>query len=404
MNQVDVIGIDVSMGKSHCAVFHGGQCIHDFVFSHTQTGFHTLHDTVSSLTSPVIYFESTGVYSRPVKAFCENNQLAYVELNPLSLHFQISTLRRLKTDRTDAKKIAQFGIQYPQSHSHQFAVTYQRIRELTRFYLRIQKDIKYQRTLLHAVLQQTFPELKKLFSSRLSKLTLNVVALFPHPDLVNGFSRTKIKNILLKSTAKKLSNAKALRRAKELIHYANISYPAYGADSIQVTEVRYYAKMLYELTIQAEKTNQQLVAEAKNLPEFDVMTSMPGIGPLTASELIGEVGDVRRFTNNRKLNAYVGVDLNRYQSGTYTRQDHLNKRGDAKARAVLYVAVDNMIKQQAAAPNHIVDYYYRLKKGPHPKPDKVARVACMNKTLKCLLTMVKANQKYDYSYHGLEVQ
>ncbi len=44
------------------------------------------------------------------------------------------------------------------------------------------------------------------------------------------------------------------------------------------------------------------------------------------------------------------------------------------------------------------------KKGPHPKRDKVAVVACMNKTVKCLLAMVKANQVYDYSYHGLKVQ
>ncbi|MGP4115795.1 hypothetical protein ACS4N0_01350, partial [Levilactobacillus zymae] len=54
--------------------------------------------------------------------------------------------------------------------------------------------------------------------------------------------------------------------------------------------------------------------------------------------------------------------------------------------------IRNMVRQQAAAPNHIVDYYYRLKKGPYPKRDKVAVVACMNKTVKCLLAMVKANQ------------
>ncbi len=33
-----------------------------------------------------------------------------------------------------------------------------------------------------------------------------------------------------------------------------------------------------------------------------------------------------------------------------------------------------MIRQQKAAPNHIVDYYYKLKKQPIPKKDKVATV------------------------------
>jgi len=58
-----------------------------------------------------------------------------------------------------------------------------------------------------------------------------------------------------------------------------------------------------------------------------------------------------------------------------------------------------MIRQQKHAPNHIVDYYYKLKEQPHPKKDKmIAIVACMNKLLKCIYSMGKNNKKYDYSY------
>ncbi|MFB9768867.1 hypothetical protein ACFFLI_03140 [Lactiplantibacillus modestisalitolerans] len=42
------------------------------------------------------------------------------------------------------------------------------------------------------------------------------------------------------------------------------------------------------------------------------------------------------------------------------------KRGDAYARSILCFAVRNMICQQKAAPNHIVDYYFQLKKDPIP--------------------------------------
>ncbi|EPC53873.1 ISSep1 transposase [Lacticaseibacillus paracasei subsp. paracasei Lpp123] len=56
-----------------------------------------------------------------------------------------------------------------------------------------------------------------------------------------------------------------------------------------------------------------------------------------------------------------------------------------------------MIRTKVVAPNHIVDYYYKLKK-PHPKKDKVAVVACMNKTLKCLYAMVMTGTKYRYRY------
>ena len=359
---------------------------------------------MKKIKSPVVYFESTGIYSRPVRTFCEKNAIPYVEMNPLSLHFKTDSLRRLKTDRDDAYKIAKYGIAYPQPYSHMFTPTYQKIRELTRFYLHINDDIETKRTLLDNALQQTFPEVEYFCKSKMSVLSLKTIELFPHPKFVTGLSRTRLKNIILQSTDKNISSANALKKAEKLMRYARMSYPAYQSDSIQVLEVKYYARQLMDLIQQKRALKKQLITRAESLDEFQVFNSFPGIGPLTAATFIGEVGDIRRFSNNRKLNAFIGIDINRYQSGEYTRNDHINKRGDAKARAILYNMVCDMICQQAHASNHIVDYYYRLKKGPYPKKDKVAKVACMNKTVKCLLAMVKANQGYDYSYHGLKVQ
>ena len=176
------------------------------------------------------------------------------------------------------------------------------------------------------------------------------------------------------------------------------SYPSADADSVQVQEVQYYCRRLIELAHQEDALRKQLIAAAEPQVDFQIYQSMPGIGALSAAQLVGELGDIFRFDNSKQLNAYVGIDLNRYQSGEYKRQDHINKRGNAHARALLYVIVKNMIRQKAAAPNNIVDYYYRLKKQPISKLDKVAMVACMNKTLKCLYAMVMTGTKYHYRY------
>lgn len=141
-----------------------------------------------------------------------------------------------------------------------------------------------------------------------------------------------------------------------------------------------------------------MTTAAAALPQFQIYQSMPGIGALSAAQLVGELGDILRFDNANQVNAYVGIDLNRYQSGKYMRQDHINKRGNAHARALLYLIVRNMIRQKAAASNHIVDYYGKLKSSPISKRDKVAIVACMNKTLKCLYAMVLTGTKYRYRY------
>uniref|UniRef100_UPI00115D2F90 transposase n=1 Tax=Enterococcus durans TaxID=53345 RepID=UPI00115D2F90 len=137
---------------------------------------------------------------------------------------------------------------------------------------------------------------------------------------------------------------------------------------------------------------------AKQTIEFDFYQSIPGIGELSAGLIIGELGDIRRFSSHKQLNAFVGVDTRRYQSGKYTAKEHMNKYGNPKARKNLYFIMMNMIRQQAAGPNHLVDYYYKLKTQPSPKKHKVALVACINKLLKCLHSMVRHSSPYDYSY------
>ncbi|EKO8598035.1 IS110 family transposase, partial [Staphylococcus pseudintermedius] len=72
--------------------------------------------------------------------------------------------------------------------------------------------------------------------------------------------------------------------------------------------------------------------------------SIPGIGELTAALLIGELGNIREFKTNKQLNAFVGIDIKRYQSGTSKSRDTINKRGNKKARRLLYLIIMNIIR------------------------------------------------------------
>lgn len=158
-------------------------------------------------------------------------------------------LRRLKTDSQDAHRIARAALSSHFRIIQLQAMTYTKMWELTRFQSRIQADMHVKHVLLHTQLQQIFPELEQLFSSRVSKLALNIVRLFPHPDLVSGLSRIVLKNRLMQSTDNKLSRAKGLKYAEKLQNLAKDSYPAVGSDSVQVQAVRYYCRILINLTI-----------------------------------------------------------------------------------------------------------------------------------------------------------
>lgn len=395
-NMSDIIALDVSKGHSYCVCYKDGRCVAEFNFKHDKIGFNKLDATVKQVKAPTFYFEATGIYSRPIERYCRENKFPYALLNPLELHLKTENLRRLKTDTDDAHKIAISAYENNYRLMTNQKPIYTELKELNRFYERIEDSRKLNQNYLHTELQQTFPEIEQLFVSRASKLALNIVELFPHPDLVSGISRTKLKNILIRQTDKHISKDKALNYAEKLLNFAKNSRHASHVDDVQVQEVKYYSRHLMDITIEKEYLGKHMIELAERSYELEIISSMPGIGKMTAAQMIGEVGDFNRFETANQLNAFFGIDLIRYQSGQYVRCDHINKRGNPTARKILYFAVRNMIKQQASAPNHIVDYYYKLKKQPVAKSDKVAVVACMNKTLKCLFSLVKNKHKYIY--------
>ncbi|MEB7415485.1 IS110 family transposase, partial [Mammaliicoccus sciuri] len=83
--------------------------------------------------------------------------------------------------------------------------------------------------------------------------------------------------------------------------------------------------------------------------------------------IIGELGDLTKFKTNKQLNAYVGIDIKRYQSGKTQYRDTINRHGNKKARRLLFLVVMNIIRGQRNYNNHIVDYYYKLRKQPNEK-------------------------------------
>ena len=115
---------------------------------------------------------------------------------------------------------------------------------------------------------------------------------------------------------------KGFKYADQLLKLAQDAYPAASQDSVQVDEVRYYCRLLIELTKQKEKIVKQMITTAQEDETFQYYVSFPGIGPQTAAQLMAELGDISRFDNANQLNAYVGIDIQRYQSGQGGHQDH----------------------------------------------------------------------------------
>src|SRR5690625_2039488 len=151
---------------------------------------------------------------------------------------------------------------------------------------------------------------------------------------------------------------------------AKQSYPSVDKNHFSVTEVQIRIDRIKNLLDTKETLAKKMIDLAIDLPEFKILISIPGIGDLSAALIISEVGDIRRFPTSNKMNAYIGIDIRTYQSGTIKKKDRINKRGNAKARMIFFFVVRNMLRVQKASPNHIVDYYYKMRKQPFNKRDR----------------------------------
>ncbi|WP_242316224.1 IS110 family transposase [Bacillus cereus group sp. BfR-BA-01355] len=398
-----VIAFDVSMGKSYMVIYNAQkQCVFESEIKHSKPDFKKLQEKIHKLTdetgeSPKIVFEATGIYSRQLERFMQNNQYTYCLLNPLEAKIQCDSLRIHKTDRSDAHRLALTHFTVTRRASTATDNLFYQLKSLSRLYSELDDELSIIRGRMHKVIQLTFPELERIFTSK-SDLFLNFVQLFPHPDCVLGLSKTIIKNRIRANTNKKISNITAEKKAIQILEIAKICYPAVSQNDVLCDQLKLYARRYQELLHQKESCISKMVYVAKQRAEYDIIRSLPGIGPNTAVRLMAEIGDITRFNNNKQLNAFAGIDIRRFQSGKTFFKDKINKRGNKHLRKLLFLIIQNMIKQRRYGQNHIVEYYDKLKTQPYNKCHKVASIACVNKLLKLLFYLITHNMHYDYRF------
>lgn len=394
---MDYLGIDISKRTSVIAHYFEDKFQKEFTIQNNKNGYNQLLKYLKKLNQPQLIFESTGVYSRGIVQFCQVNHVKYIEMNPLEAKFKTNSLRSWKTDNSDAHKLAQLGLTLKSTDSlNTKNEIYFELRERVRFHLEIEKNQSRLKIQIIELLHQTFPGLEKLFKNRYSMIALNIAEIYSHPSFVQQQDIDTLISNIFSSTEKGLSTQKAENYADKLSKIAHESYPSVKASSFLVRKLQLLIRQLKDSIEQLSQLDKEMINLAQELKCYEIIQSIPGIGELTAAMLIGELGDITHFKTNKQLNAYVGIDIKRYQSGNTHCKDTINKRGNKKARQLLFWIVMNIIRGQRNYDNHVVDYYYKLRKQPNEKSHKTAVIACINRLLKTIHYLIMNQKLYDY--------
>ncbi len=110
----NVAGIDVSKGKSMVSVLRpfGEVVAKPFSIGHTGSELKELADYLKSLDGETrVVMEHTGRYYEPVARFLHDEGVFVSAVNPkLIKDYGNNTLRKVKTDKADSRKIARYAI------------------------------------------------------------------------------------------------------------------------------------------------------------------------------------------------------------------------------------------------------------------------------------------------------
>ncbi len=90
---------------------------------------------------------------------------------------------------------------------------------------------------------------------------------------------------------------------------------------------------------------RKLLADARRSDAWQLLTSIPGVGVVTATSFITAIEDPTNFKRSRSVGAWVGLTTRRYQSGEIDYDGGISKSGDTMLRTMLYEAAQILLTQ-----------------------------------------------------------
>jgi transposase len=139
-----------------------------------------------------------------------------------------------------------------------------------------------------------------------------------------------------------------------------------------------------------EELRQLVHANESMKRQFTLLTSILGVGKVTATTVIGELGSLEQFRNSRQLEAFCGLTPQITQSGSSVRKrTRISKVGNWRVRRALYMPAICAIRTNPT----IRTFAERLQDAG--KPPKVIICAVMRKLLRIIFAVVRTDKPYE---------
>jgi transposase len=393
---MNAVGIDVSKGKSMVAIMRplGEVVASPFEIKHSASDINALVNFINSIDGESrIVMEHTGRYYEVLAHQLSESGFFVSAINPkLIKDFENDSLRKVKSDKADATKIARYALD-KWTKLKQYSVMDElrnQLKTMNRqfgFYMKHKTAMKNN---LIGILDQTYPGVNTYFDSPArsdgSQKWVDFATTYWHVDCVRKMSLNAFIDHYQKWCKRKKYNF-SLSKAEEIYEKAKELVPVLPKDEITKFIIRQAIDQLNSASTTIEELRALMNETASKLPEYPIVMQMKGVGPSLGPQLMAEIGDVTRFTHKGALTAFAGVDPGVNESGTYAQKSvPTSKRGSAELRKTLFQVMDVLVKVR---PSDDAVYKFIDKKRSQGKPYYVYMTAGANKFLRIYYGRVK---------------
>jgi transposase len=300
--------------------------------------------------------ECTGNYFYPIAYELHEAGLFVSAVHAKLIHdYGNNTIRRVKTDRVDSIKIANYGLSnwmelpryWPEEDIRRMLKAYSR--QYTK-YTKLKVMLKNN---FIALTDQTFPGVNELFKSPPRKSDghekwMDFAFKFWHCECVCGLTPKAFEDRYRK-WCKKAGYYFSQDKADDIYTSAcgHVSVmPKNDTTKLLITQAINQINAVAENIAVVAREMKRL---AELLPEYPVVSGFYGVGDILGPQLMAEIGEVYRFRSKGSLVAFAGLEAPPYQSGKFESTDrNISKKGSPHLRRTLFQVMDCFIKHSPA--------------------------------------------------------
>jgi transposase len=227
-----------------------------------------------------------------------------------------------------------------------------------------------------------------VFENKLSATSLAVMEEFESTEALAEISLDKLVDFLVQHGKNRFDDPQAV--AEDLKKAARSSYrlPKAVNDSVNLAMAS-SIRVIRTIQEQLKSLKKAIKDHLDAIPQ--TLVSVPGIGPIYASGILAEIGDIKQFESHKQLAKFAGLAWTEHQSGKFTAsQTRLIHSGNRFLRYYLLEAANSVRVHDPV----FAEYYAKKKAEPKQFAHKRALALTARKLVRLVFFLLKTNQLY----------